>query len=84
VCAGAIAHPLNLHHNTETIGNDELVSAIALFTQWQGRLLELLQQASHGKRLLRLNAQDDLKYCSQLDALTVLPMQQEPGVLKKH
>lgn len=84
VCAGAIAHHLNSHQNTEMIGNDELVGAIALFTQWQGRLFELLQQASHGKRLLRLNAHDDLKYCSQLDALTVLPIQQEAGVLKKH
>ncbi|MFM7372673.1 MAG: 2-phosphosulfolactate phosphatase, partial [Sphaerospermopsis kisseleviana] len=37
---------------------------------------------SHGKRLLRLECLEDLKYCSQTDILDVLPMQHEAGVLK--
>lgn len=82
VCAGAIAHHLN-SPDREMVGNDELIGAIALFAQWSDRLLDLLHQASHGKRLLRLNGQADLKYCAQLDTLNVLPIQQEPSVLVK-
>ncbi|NEP60231.1 MAG: 2-phosphosulfolactate phosphatase, partial [Symploca sp. SIO2G7] len=41
----------------------------------------MFHQASHGKRLLRLDGHADLKYCAQTDVLDVLPIQQEPGVL---
>ncbi|MBW4663720.1 MAG: 2-phosphosulfolactate phosphatase family protein [Chroococcus sp. CMT-3BRIN-NPC107] len=84
-CAGAICHSVLQQANiplAELAGNDEVVGAIALYEQWQDRLVELFHQASHGKRLLRLNCDDDLKYCAQVDVLDVLPIQQEPGVLK--
>jgi 2-phosphosulfolactate phosphatase len=85
VCAGAIAHSLMAQLGcslTDLAGNDELVGAVSLFEQWQGDLLGLLKLASHGQRLLRLDCQD-LKYCSELDTLDVLPMQREIGVLVK-
>jgi 2-phosphosulfolactate phosphatase len=86
-CAGAIAD--HLLQNTklsidDVTGNDEVIAAIALYSQWKDDLLQMLKYASHGKRLLGLDCNDDLKYCSQIDLLDVLPMQQEPGVLKKH
>ncbi|HEY9800620.1 MAG TPA: 2-phosphosulfolactate phosphatase family protein [Leptolyngbyaceae cyanobacterium] len=84
-CAGAIAHAVVEKSQLppeELAGNDEVISAIALYSQWQNNLLGLFHHASHGKRLLRLECDDDLKYCSQTDILTVLPMQQEPGVFK--
>jgi 2-phosphosulfolactate phosphatase len=85
VCAGAIAHSLiqqSQFSQEEIAGNDELISAIALYSQWQDDLLGLFHQASHGKRLLRLECHEDLKYCAQTDILDVLPIQQEIGVLK--
>jgi 2-phosphosulfolactate phosphatase len=85
-CAGAIAHSLVKQSNSpmdELAGNDEGIAAIALYSQWQDRLLELFHHASHGKRLLRLDCHEDLKYCAQTDILDVLPIQREPGVLKK-
>lgn len=85
VCAGAIAHSIVQHTQLspdDIAGNDEAISAIALYSQWQDNLLGLLQHASHGKRLLRLDCYEDLKYCSQTDILDVLPIQQELGVLK--
>ncbi|AKG24466.1 2-phosphosulfolactate phosphatase family protein [Calothrix sp. 336/3] len=85
-CAGAIAYSVSKLGNIppeEIAGNDEVISAIALYSQWQDNLLGLLHHASHGQRLLRLDCHEDLKYCSQTDILDVLPMQQEPGVLKK-
>ena len=86
-CAGAIAQNL-LTELTWSAPvsevNDEVIGAIALYRQWQDRLLDLMEQSSHGKRLLGLNCYEDLKYCAQLDILEVLPIQQEPGVLVKH
>jgi 2-phosphosulfolactate phosphatase len=85
VCAGAIAYSLAEKSHVspdELAGNDELIGAIALYSQWQDNLLGLLHHASHGKRLLRLDCHEDLKYCSQTDILDVLPIQQEIGVLK--
>ena len=85
-CAGAIAHSLLKELDTQIddfAGNDEVIGAIALYLQWQDQLLELMQYASHGKRLLRLDCHDDLKYCIQTDILDVLAIQREPGVLVK-
>jgi 2-phosphosulfolactate phosphatase len=85
-CAGAIAHSLVKQTNSplqELTGNDEVIAAIALYSQWQDNLLGLFHQASHGKRLLRLDCHEDLKYCSQSDILDVLPIQREPSVLKR-
>lgn len=90
VCAGAILYSLEQQLATkgqalaELAGNDEVFAAIALYTQWRDRLLELLHHASHGQRLLRLNCHADLEYCAQTDILEVLPIQKEPGVLVKH
>ncbi|KYC41974.1 2-phosphosulfolactate phosphatase [Scytonema hofmannii PCC 7110] len=86
-CAGAIAHSVLQHTKLspdEVAGNDEVISAIALYSQWQDNLLGLFHHASHGKRLLRLECHEDLKYCSQEDILDVLPMQEKPGVLKSY
>lgn len=84
VCAGAIASALMTQANCtleDLAGNDETISAIALYRQWQNNLLELLHHASHGQRLLRLDGQEDLKYCAQTDILDIVPIQKSPGVL---
>ncbi len=86
-CAGAIAHHLlektKLSIN-DVAGNDEVIGAIALYSQWKDDLLQMFKHASHGQRLIGLDCHEDLKYCSQIDTFDVLPMQQEPGVLKRH
>lgn len=91
VCAGAIAQNLLTELTWSALTsdpisevNDEVHAAIALYRQWQEKLLDLMEQASHGKRLVGLNCYEDLKYCAQLDILNVLPIQREPGVLVKH
>lgn len=82
VCAGAIADLLSGHPGFK-VGNDEVIAAISLYRQWQDKLLDLFRQASHGQRLLRLNGDEDLRYCASLDLLDILPLQQSPGVLVK-
>jgi 2-phosphosulfolactate phosphatase len=78
VCAGALLAGLGSQVST---GNDEAVSALALYQQWQNDLLTLLQRASHGQRLLGLGQAADLEFCAQIDSLTTVPRQSEPGIL---
>ncbi len=78
VCAGALLAGLGSQVST---GNDEAVSALALYQQWQNDLLTLLQRASHGQRLLGLGQGADLEFCAQMDTLTTVPRQSEPGIL---
>lgn len=86
VCAGAIAHyvwqALGMPLETLT-GNDETIAAIALYHHYQNDLLTLFHQCSHGQRLLNLGNDADLRYCAQIDTLSVLPMQTEAKVLAK-
>lgn len=85
--AGAIAHTLLEKLNCpldELAGNDEVIGAIALYSQWKDNLVELFHHATHGQRLLRLHCHEDLKYCSQTDILDALPIQKELGVLVKN
>lgn len=82
--AGAIVKSLLVTDNDNlVIGNDEVIGAVALYSQWQNNLLELFRQSSHGKRLLKLNGDADLEYCAQSDILDIVPKQKEPGVLIK-
>jgi 2-phosphosulfolactate phosphatase len=86
VCAGAIAASLMQQLGVslgELSGNDELIDAFTLYEYWQDKLLDLLHHSSHGQRLLRLECDDDLKYCSELDTVDVLPIQTGLGVLVK-
>ncbi len=84
VCAGAIAQSLLTETKSlpnEVVGNDEVFGAISLYLQWEQKLYELMNYASHGQRLQRLECYEDLKYCSQSDILDILPIQKEAGVL---
>jgi 2-phosphosulfolactate phosphatase len=86
VCAGAMADAIVSKLGLSLVdlaGNDETIAAISLFRQWQHNLLDLFHLASHGQRLLRLECHTDLKYCSELDTLNVVPIQTSPGLLAK-
>jgi 2-phosphosulfolactate phosphatase len=74
-CAGALVERLG------GADNDEAVASAALFETWRDDLAELLEKASHGKRLLNLGCQQDLLYCAQIDSVAALPRQSEPGIL---
>lgn len=86
-CAGAIAQSIIQQTDISRIelcGNDEVIGAIALYDSWKDNLLDVFRQCSHGQRLLKLDGEKDLQYCSRTDILDVLPIQKEPGVLVKY
>jgi 2-phosphosulfolactate phosphatase len=73
--AGAPGEPVSL-------GNDEMVAALALWAQWRHDPEACLRLASHGQRLIRLGDHDaDFRCCAAVDSLEVVPTQGEPGVL---
>jgi len=86
-CAGAIAQSILQQSDTpitDLFGNDEVIGSIALYEQWKDNLIKVFRQCSHGQRLLKLDGDNDLQYCSQTDTLNVLPIQKQPGVLVKY
>ncbi len=84
-CAGAIIEGLLSATGAklaDIAANDEVVAALALYRQWHDRLEDLMRIASHGQRLLRLDAErEDMAYCAQLDTIATVPMQSDRGVL---
>ncbi len=78
VCAGAVSLELG------QAGNDETIAAQALYQQWQGDLLGLLKQASHGQRLLGLGLDRDLAYCSTPSSIGLVPLRHPDGYLSGH
>ena len=65
------------------ISNDELQASLALWNSWRGDILTCLKTATHGKRLTGLgDYENDLKCCSELDCLDIVPTQVERGVIR--
>ena len=86
LAAGALADALLEGSGASLLdlaGNDETCAAHALWQQWKNQPEALLRLASHGQRLQRLGDHDaDLSCCAAVDSLTVVPSQDEPGVLR--
>ncbi|WP_269622841.1 2-phosphosulfolactate phosphatase family protein [Prochlorococcus marinus] len=83
LAAGALAsYILESGMCTVQVINDELSSALALWSYWENDLEGCLRQSTHGQRLQRLgNHDDDFLCCSEIDKVNVVPTQREPGVL---
>ena len=86
LAAGALADALLEGSGASLLdlaGNDETCAAHALWQQWKDQPESLLRLASHGQRLQRLGDHDaDLACCAAVDSLTVVPCQDDPGVLR--
>ena len=84
LAAGALASYIKENFNSYVdISNDELQASLALWNVWKNNILECLKTATHGKRLKSLgDYEDDLKCCSELDCLDIVPIQVERGVIR--
>ena len=84
LAAGALASYIKENLNSEVnISNDELQASLALWNSWRGDILTCLKTATHGKRLTGLgDYENDLKCCSELDCLDIVPTQVERGVIR--
>ena len=83
LAAGALAsYLLNSINQSVEVVNDELNSAIALWSYWKTDLIGCLRKSTHGQRLQRLgNHDEDFLCCSELDIMSTVPIQREKGIL---
>lgn len=79
-CAGAIIEFMSGPESHLEL-NDLGLVARELFRRYDGRIGDLLHQAEHGQTLLKLGMSEDLFYCAQLGASTLLPQFVEGQVI---
>ena len=84
LAAGALVAYIKENFYSEVnISNDELQASLALWNFWRKDILTCLKTATHGKRLTGLgDYENDLKCCSELDCLDIVPTQVERGVIR--
>ena len=88
LAAGAVASAATelavAPHVGVRFGNDEMLAALALWQQWHHDTETCLRAASHGQRLIGIGNHDaDFACCAAVDSLQVVPLQAEPGVLRR-
>jgi 2-phosphosulfolactate phosphatase len=74
VCAGMI---ITLLMNDETIAlelNDPAVAAAVLYKSMGKNLSRTIRATDHGKYLTEIGFKNDIKFCTDLDSVPVLPM----------
>ncbi len=85
LAAGALASLLMDQLESVQILNDELMSSLALWKNWENDVEGCLRVASHGQRLAGIgDHDDDFACCASLDKLSIIPKQIEMGVLRSN
>jgi len=69
--AGAVVAQLQ---NDFTIGDDASVAALDMYQLAKGDLRGYLKKSSHSHRLIKLNIEEDVKFCLKLDICSTIPV----------
>jgi len=72
VCGGMLVKELNKRNSFEV--NDNAVAAEILYGHFADNILSMLYQSSHGKRLIEIKQEDDLKSCASINSIDVVPI----------
>ncbi|MGC8594516.1 MAG: 2-phosphosulfolactate phosphatase [Candidatus Kryptoniota bacterium] len=71
-CAGMILSKLNTSQLAET--DDAGLTCMILYKNFKGNILRMMKKSSHGQYLISIGMKEDLKYCSEVDKLSVIPV----------
>lgn len=74
VCGGMIVDHLIERSANPVELNDGAIAARILYQHYAENITEMLCQASHGKRLIEIGQEPDLKICGSIDAVGVIPV----------
>lgn len=74
VCAGMMVFWLKEKFNKNLELSDSAQAGLQVYSQYQKDLLKMLNTSIHGRYLVSLGFQEDLTYCSQVDAFSVVPV----------
>lgn len=69
--AGAVIEQIQ---NDFTVGDDASVAALDMYQLAKGDLREYLKKSSHSHRLIKLNIEEDVKFCLKLDVCQAIPI----------
>ncbi|CUU01877.1 2-phosphosulfolactate phosphatase [Candidatus Kryptobacter tengchongensis] len=82
VCGGMIAFLLTKGKSRKRLNlSDSTVSAIKLYKFYSKNLLKMLRESEHGRFLIELGFEEDLKVASSIDSIPILPIFSD-GVIK--
>jgi len=73
LCAGAIAQCLS-QHGRFTIESDSALAAVNLWNMAKDNLAQEVFASDHGRRLLALGLEDDIRFCLNMDTSPSLPV----------
>jgi 2-phosphosulfolactate phosphatase len=74
ICAGRIISALMENDEDKLQLDDSARSAVALDKTFGSNVLKMMKHSDHGKRLAEIGFEEDLKFCSQIDSFTSLPI----------
>jgi 2-phosphosulfolactate phosphatase len=74
VCAGMILYKIQQQLKSNLLLDDSGSASIALYKGYSKSILKMIQQSTHGKYLGDLGFSDDLKICSGVDTIPVIPI----------
>ncbi|MGB2868446.1 MAG: 2-phosphosulfolactate phosphatase [Bacteroidota bacterium] len=75
VCAGMMIQQLMKLDSKDLELTDSSKAALALFKSFGRSVLKMLKETDHGRFLVEIGFGEDLKICSAVDSVQVLPMQ---------
>ena len=81
ICGGAIAEAL-LETEDFVCQEDSTISAKFIYRSARENLWSFLKASSHRRRLKKLNIQDDVRYCLQLNTVHCIPILKDGVIVK--
>lgn len=82
VCGGMITFLLTKGKSKKSVNlSDSAVAALKLYKSYRKDLLKMLKESEHGKFLISLGFEEDLKVASSVDSIPILPVYSD-GVIK--
>jgi 2-phosphosulfolactate phosphatase len=74
VCAGMIIHKVRQGSTKGTTLSDSASAALILYRSFARNLSKMLEDSEHGRQLIELGFKDDMKVCTSVDSIPVLPL----------
>ena len=82
VCGGMITFLLTKGKSKKNLNlSDSAIAALKLYKTYKKNLLKMLGESEHGKFLISLGFEEDLKIASSVDSIPILPIYSD-GVIK--
>ncbi|HUI31528.1 MAG TPA: 2-phosphosulfolactate phosphatase [Candidatus Acidoferrales bacterium] len=80
-CAGMIIAKVNAVVKVET--DDAGLTSVILYNKFKKGILGMMKQSAHGKYLVSIGFEEDLKFCAEVDNVPVIPVIEGTGIKLK-